>query len=50
MVFTGRNAETVREKEAYYRQKFPDAEILGYAIDSLLNERTVDEEAAALVV
>ena len=43
MVFTGRNAETVREK-------FPDAEILGYAIDSLLNERTVDEEAAALVV
>ena len=45
VVFTGRNAESVKEKEAYYKQKFPDAEILGYAIDSLLDERTVDEES-----
>ena len=45
VVFTGRNSESVKEKEAYYKQKFPDAEILGYAIDSLLDERTVDEES-----
>ncbi|MBO5653620.1 MAG: transporter substrate-binding domain-containing protein, partial [Clostridia bacterium] len=26
VVFTGRNAESVKEKEAYYKQKFPDAQ------------------------
>ena len=47
VVFTGRNAETVREMEAYYKQNFPSVEILGYAINSLLDERTVDEESVA---
>ena len=43
VVFTGRNAEKVKAAEQSYREKFPEVEILGYAIDSLLNERTVDE-------
>ena len=43
VIFTGRNAEAVHAKEAEYRQKFPDVAILGYQIDSLLDERTVDE-------
>ena len=43
VVFTGRNAERVAAKEAEYQKQFPDVEIFGYAIDSLLDERTVDE-------
>lgn len=43
VVFTGRDAVRVGEAEKRYREKFPGAEILGYAIDSLLDERTVDE-------
>jgi len=43
VVFTGRNIEKVRMAEKMYREKFPDASIIGYAIDSLLDERTVDE-------
>lgn len=45
VVFTGRRAEAVREAEEKYKAKFPDVNILGYAIDSLLDERTVDEES-----
>lgn len=45
VVFTGRNTERVAAKEAEYRAKYPEVEILGYAIDSLLDERTVDEES-----
>ena len=45
VVFTGRSEEKVRTAEAQYREKFPGAEILGYAIDSLLDERTVNEKA-----
>ncbi len=45
VVFTGRNSETVHAMEKVYREKFPDVTILGYHIDSLLDERTVDEEA-----
>ncbi|MBQ8908220.1 MAG: SDR family oxidoreductase [Clostridia bacterium] len=46
VVFTGRNKEKVKEKEREYKEKFPSAFIFGYAIDSLLDERTVDEAAA----
>ncbi len=43
VIFTGRNAESVQKKQAQYRAQFPDVEILGYTITSLLDERTVDE-------
>lgn len=46
VIFTGRDADKVHAKEKEYREKFPDVEIIGYAIDSLLDERTVDEQAA----
>ena len=45
VVFTGRSLEKVQAAEATYRQKFPNVTILGYALDSLLDERTVDEKA-----
>lgn len=44
IVFTGRNAEKVAEAEKSYRAKFPKVDIIGYAVDSLVDERTVDEE------
>ena len=45
VVFTGRNCEKIKEAEAKYKEKFADAEVIGYAIDSLLDERTVDEKS-----
>lgn len=45
VVFTGRNAEKVHAAEKLYSEKFPDVQIVGYHIDSLLDERTVDEKA-----
>ena len=45
VVFTGRSTERVREKEAEYRERFPDVTIIGYAITSLLDPRTVNEAA-----
>lgn len=45
VVFTGRNLEKVHEKEMEYHSQFPEVEITGYAIDSLKDERTVDEES-----
>ena len=45
VVFTGRRHEAVLEAEKAYRTQFPDVKILGYTIDSLLDERTVDEES-----
>ena len=47
VIFTGRKIESVLAKEAEYQKKFPNVEILGYALDSLLDERTVDEESVA---
>ena len=44
-VFTGRSVEKVETAEKQYREKYPDRAILGYALDSLLDERTVDEHA-----
>ena len=46
VIFTGRSPEKVAAAEAAYREKFPNVTILGYAIDSLIDERTVDEAAA----
>ena len=45
VVFTGRDSEKVSAAEKAYREKFPSACVLGYAINSLLDERTVNEEA-----
>lgn len=45
VVFTGRNAEKVRDIEKIYRSKFPSVKIQGYTLDSLIDERTVDEES-----
>ena len=45
IIFTGRNLENVHAAEREYREKFPDVQIVGYHIDSLLDERTVDEES-----
>ena len=45
VVFTGRSAERVKEAEKRYREKFPNVKIIGYAIDSLIDARTVDEDA-----
>ena len=46
VVFTGRDAEKVAAAEKAYREKYPDVQIWGYPINSLLDERTVDEQAA----
>ncbi len=45
VLFTGRDPEKVERAEKAYREKFPQAEILGYAIDSLLSETEVDEQS-----
>ena len=45
VVFTGRSLEKVKAKEKEYSEKYPNVEFIGYAIDSLLDERTVDEES-----
>lgn len=45
VVFTGRSPEKVQEAEKIYKEKFSNVDIVGYAIDSLLNETTVDEES-----
>ena len=45
IVFTGRNSETVHTKEKEYKEKFPNVEIIGYHIDSLIDKTTVDEES-----
>ena len=45
VIFTGRDTEKVRSAEKEYKAKFADVEIIGYQIDSLIDERTVDEAA-----
>lgn len=45
VVFTGRSLEKVAAAEKNYRAKFPNVQIDGYAIDSLIDERTVNERA-----
>ena len=45
VIFTGRNSQKVHAKEEEYKSQFPNTEFIGYHIDSLLDERTVDEGA-----
>ena len=45
VVFTGRTREKVAAAEEAYRRAFPTAEIIGYPINSLIDDRTVDEAA-----
>ena len=45
VVFTGRRADAVKEAEEKYKAKFKDADVCGYVIDSLIDERTVNEKA-----
>ncbi|MBP0990698.1 MAG: SDR family oxidoreductase [Oscillospiraceae bacterium] len=45
VVFTGRNQSRVAEAEKKYKEKFPNITVIGYAIDSLKDETTVDEKA-----
>lgn len=45
VIFTGRSMEKVHAAEKEYKAKFPNVEIVGYHIDSLLDDRTVDEES-----
>ena len=44
VVFTGRNAEKVKEAEKKYAEKYQDVKIYGFTADSLKDERTVDEK------
>ena len=46
VVFTGRDEKKVRDAEDMYKEKFPNVSIIGYCINSLINETTVDIEAA----
>ena len=45
VVFTGRNVEKVEAKENEYKAKFPDVKIIGYGIDSMRDDITVDEKS-----
>jgi len=45
VIFTGRNIEKVHSVEKTYRLAYPDVDITGYHLDSLLDERTVDEQS-----
>ena len=47
VVFTGRDPERVSAAELAYLEKFPQSTVIGIAVDSLLDERTVDEGAIA---
>ena len=45
IVFTGRDPEKVKAAEAAYKEKFKDVTIIGFAMDSLIDAKTVDEES-----
>ncbi len=45
VVFTGRSSEKVHAAERTYKAKFPGVNITGYHMDSLTDERTVDEKS-----
>ena len=47
IVFTGRNSEKVKEAEKAYAEKYPNVNIIGYVINSLTDETTVDEQAVS---
>lgn len=43
VVFTGRKQTSIDEAKARYLEKFPSATVIGYAIEALIDECTVDE-------
>ena len=45
VVFTGRNKESVEKAEQSYREKYPQAEVCGYVLNSLDGNGQVDEQA-----
>ena len=45
VIFTGRTLEKVAIAEKIYCEKYPNVQIKGYAIQSLLDERRIDEQA-----
>lgn len=45
VIFTGRSIENVKEAEKKYKEKYPDADIVGYAIDSIDANGDVDEKS-----
>ena len=45
VIFTGRDKDRVEKAEKQYRTKFPNVEIDGYVLNSLVDEKTVDERA-----
>ena len=45
VVFTGRDADKVNVATESYRKKFPNITILGFAINSLIDDKTPDEQA-----
>ena len=45
VIFTGRSLEKVEVAKKKYKEKYSSVDIYGYAIDSLLDERTVNEQA-----
>ena len=47
VVFTGRDKKKVEEAELRYRGIAGDCDVIGYAIDSLIDKTTVDEKSIA---
>ena len=45
VIFTGRSAEKVEETKKKYGEKFKNTVFIGYALDSLIDERTVNEQS-----
>ena len=45
VIFTGRDPQKVNDAQSKYEAQFPNVKIWGYAICSLVDERTVDEAA-----
>ena len=45
VIFTGRDKERVAQAEKGYREKFSNVEITGYVLNSLIDEKTVNEKA-----
>ncbi len=44
VIFTGRSIEGVKQTEEKYKEKFPNTEIIGYALDSLTKDGDVNKE------
>ncbi len=45
VVFTGRNEKEVLFAKSEYKKKFPDAEIIGYTVNSVTEQKSVDENS-----